>query len=259
MRKQALTLLLPNSIAQSYVPIFGYVPAGNPNIYREVFEGKVNLHQLLIPDPHANLIIKVGDVSMMDYGVFEKDYVVVDTLMTPNLDDLVLAVIRNHNLLTTFEYAYIKGLKIKGVVSHIIHFKKDISYFESSSRNSFYGDSFKKWLTSGIDLNQLLIKRPKETMILLVKGDSMIEDNIDDGDLVIVEQGGEPEDREIIVARINDGYTLKRFGRGDAFHANLIPANEKYNPIKINYQSNFVYHGKIIAVIKPKRKLDLIK
>lgn len=259
MRKQALTLLLPNSIAQSYVPIFGYVPAGNPNIYREVFEGKVNLHQLLIPNAHSNLIIKVGDVSMIDYGIFEKDYVIVDTLMAPSLDDLVLAFVQNNNFLTTFEYGYIKGLKIKGTVSHIIHFKKDISYFEASSRNSFYGDAFQKWLTSGIDLNQLLIKKPKETMILLVKGDSMIEDNIDDGDLVIVEQGGVPENKEIIVARIDDGYTLKRFRSGDAFHANLIPANQKYSPIKINYQSNFVYHGKVIAVIKPKRKLNLTK
>ncbi|MDM9381431.1 transcriptional repressor LexA [Chlorogloeopsis sp. ULAP01] len=77
---------------------------------------------------------------------------------------------------------------------------------------------------------------PSQTYALRVAGDSMIEDSIVDGDLVLLRPVPEPDQLKngtIVAARV-DGYgtTLKRFYRqGD--RVTLKPANPKYNPIEV--------------------------
>jgi repressor LexA len=78
-----------------------------------------------------------------------------------------------------------------------------------------------------------LVKRhaAARSFALYVRGDSMTDDGIDTGDLVVVEQRPTAENGETVVARI-DGYgvTLKRFYRGgDGIR--LQPANEAMDPL----------------------------
>ena len=78
--------------------------------------------------------------------------------------------------------------------------------------------------------------RPGERFVLRVKGESMIEDMIADGDLVIVESRNEARNGETVVA-IVDGSdaTLKRFfQKGDTIH--LEPANSSMEPIIVPAQ-----------------------
>lgn len=78
--------------------------------------------------------------------------------------------------------------------------------------------------------------RPGERFVLRVKGESMIEDMIADGDLVIVESRNEARNGETVVA-IVDGSdaTLKRFfQKGDTIH--LEPANSSMEPIVVPAQ-----------------------
>lgn len=71
----------------------------------------------------------------------------------------------------------------------------------------------------------------KECYLLRVTGDSMIEDQIRDGDLVLVEKRSVPVNGEIVVAIINDNEaTLKRFFKENN-HIRLQPANAKMKPI----------------------------
>jgi len=71
----------------------------------------------------------------------------------------------------------------------------------------------------------------KECYLLRVTGDSMIEDQIRDGDLVLVEKRSVPVNGEIVVAIINDNEaTLKRFFKENK-HIRLQPANVKMKPI----------------------------
>lgn len=79
--------------------------------------------------------------------------------------------------------------------------------------------------------------RPGERFVLRVKGESMIEDMIADGDLVIVESRNEARNGETVVA-IVDGSdaTLKRFyQKGDTVH--LEPANSSMEPIIVPAQN----------------------
>jgi repressor LexA len=99
-----------------------------------------------------------------------------------------------------------------------------------------------------LDLSNLLL--PPQTYALRVTGDSMIEDLITDGDLVLMRPVAEPDQLKngtIVAARVEGhGTTLKRFYRqGD--RVTLKPANVKYNPIEVSAVSVQV-QGALIGV-----------
>lgn len=87
------------------------------------------------------------------------------------------------------------------------------------------------------------------TYVLKVRGDSMIDDHIADGDYVIVERRAEPRDGQTVVALVDENdATLKRFYR-EGPQVRLQPANASYPPIyvdadKVNIQ------GVVIGVLR---------
>lgn len=72
----------------------------------------------------------------------------------------------------------------------------------------------------------------RETFMLTVKGDSMIEAGILSGDRVIVAQTDTAENGEIVVALLDDSATVKRFFRGDGY-IRLQPENSSMEPILV--------------------------
>jgi repressor LexA len=92
------------------------------------------------------------------------------------------------------------------------------------------------------------LARGEETFALKVKGDSMIEDGILDGDLVIIRQQHTAENGDIVCALIGNEATLKRFQRKEN-QITLIPANPKYEPIVIS-KGEFRILGKATGVIR---------
>ena len=81
---------------------------------------------------------------------------------------------------------------------------------------------------------------------LHVKGDSMINAGILDGDIVIVNQTPVADNGEIVVALIDDEATVKRFFKEDE-HIRLQPENDKYPPIIVDECSVL---GKVITLIR---------
>lgn len=87
----------------------------------------------------------------------------------------------------------------------------------------------------------------KNAFALKVKGDSMIDDGILEGDYVVVEPCQSPKNGDIIVALIDkDDVTLKRFYR-EKDHIRLQPANKKYQPIRVK---KITIQGKVRGVIR---------
>ncbi|MBU0580881.1 MAG: transcriptional repressor LexA [Candidatus Margulisbacteria bacterium] len=89
-----------------------------------------------------------------------------------------------------------------------------------------------------------------EAFALSVKGESMIEDHILDGDYVIIRRQTGAAPREIVAVLINDEVTLKRFyHHGD--YIELRPSNPAMSPIKINRGDASVrILGKMIGLIR---------
>jgi repressor LexA len=85
---------------------------------------------------------------------------------------------------------------------------------------------------------------------LKVKGDSMIEAHIIDGDLALIRPQPTAENGEIVVALIDGAATLKRFNHeGD--HIRLQPENRQMQPILIHkYDAETVIVGKLMKIIR---------
>lgn len=88
------------------------------------------------------------------------------------------------------------------------------------------------------------------TYALQVRGESMIEDHICDGDYVLVERADNARDGEIVVALV-DGMetTLKRFYREPENRVRLQPANSTMQPIFVN-GNQVAVQGKVLAVLR---------
>lgn len=92
------------------------------------------------------------------------------------------------------------------------------------------------------------IARGKELFALKVKGDSMIEEGILEGDCVIVKRQESAENGEIIAALIGAEATLKRFYRkGDT--VTLKPSNKNYDPVVL-HRGEFRILGKVVGLVR---------
>ncbi len=85
-------------------------------------------------------------------------------------------------------------------------------------------------LTDTISIDEYLIPHKEATYILEVKGDSMIDAGIQEGDLVVVERKGSPKEGDIVIAEVDGGWTMKYF-RKNGNQVYLQPANVKYKNI----------------------------
>ncbi len=92
-----------------------------------------------------------------------------------------------------------------------------------------------------------LVKDPLNTYVLKVKGSSMIEDGIFNGDYVIIQRNPSPKDGDVVVALLNNEYaTLKKFYR-EKGRIRLQPANSTMKPI---YVKDVNIQGIVKAVIR---------
>lgn len=98
-----------------------------------------------------------------------------------------------------------------------------------------------------IKVSPSMVSGKKRSYVLQVKGDSMIEDGILDGDYVIIEEQNIASDGEIVVALLENGLaTLKRFFR-EPDRIRLEPANASMDPI---YATDVKIQGKCVGVIR---------
>lgn len=81
-----------------------------------------------------------------------------------------------------------------------------------------------------LNLDEYLVKDRGATYLLEVKGDSMIDAGIQEGDLVLVEKGKQARVGDIVVAQVDGDYTLKYYRQKGA-QVYLEPANKKYKNI----------------------------
>lgn len=100
-----------------------------------------------------------------------------------------------------------------------------------------------------IDLNKHLIKHPSATFYGRVKGESMKEAGINDGSLLVIDRSIEPRDGKIAVCYIDGEFTVKKIKieKGECW---LMPANDKYKPIKITPENNFLIWGIVTYTIQ---------
>lgn len=88
-----------------------------------------------------------------------------------------------------------------------------------------------------------------ENYVLRVKGDSMIDDHIEDGDYVIVRQKPEASPGQTVVAFVNGEATLKRYYPKKGI-VELHPRNPAYEVIRVSAQDEFRIGGVVLAILR---------
>ena len=102
-------------------------------------------------------------------------------------------------------------------------------------------------LIDTMSLDDYLIQNKEATYILQVKGDSMIDAGIREGDLVIVERNNTPRVGDIVIAEVDGEWTMKYLRkRGETYY--LVPANQKYKPIVATKELRI--EAVVIAVVR---------
>ena len=97
---------------------------------------------------------------------------------------------------------------------------------------------------------------PKPHYLLRVQGMSMRDAGILDGDLVVVHRTPEVRSRQIVVARVDDEVTVKRY-RQDGSVVWLLPENDEFEPIQVDLnKQTMVIEGVVVGVIRNGIPLD---
>ena len=93
--------------------------------------------------------------------------------------------------------------------------------------------------------------QPRADYMLRVVGDSMVNVGIFDGDLLAVHSTSAARENQIIVARVDDEVTVKRFRKSSKREVLLIAENDAYEPIKVDLaQQSFAIEGISVGVLR---------
>lgn len=104
-------------------------------------------------------------------------------------------------------------------------------------------------IEGSVVVDPTFMKKTENSFALRVKGDSMINAGIFEGDLVIVSPKKEAVNGEIVVAMLDDEVTVKTIEIKNN-NIRLIPSNNDYNPIEINPEREFSIVGKVVGVVR---------
>jgi DNA polymerase V len=100
-----------------------------------------------------------------------------------------------------------------------------------------------------IDLNKHLIKHPSATFYGRVKGESLKNAGISDGDLLVIDRSLEPQHGKIAVCYIDGEFTAKRI-HIEKNELWLMPENESYKAIKIEQENDFLVWGIVTFMLR---------
>ena len=104
-----------------------------------------------------------------------------------------------------------------------------------------------------VDILRMLCPNPEASFLIRVKGNSMIDAKIYDGDIIIVDKSNRsPSNHEVAVCELNGEYTIKHVLQKDS-RVWLYPANPDYQPIEVKECDDFSVWGVVTYTIHKPR------
>lgn len=131
-----------------------------------------------------------------------------------------------------------------------------IPYADEGIRAGFPSPA-QDYMEQAIDLNKELIKHPASAFFGCVVGDSMRDEGIEEGDILVIDKSLELQDDDLAVCFIDGDFTVKRV-RIEPNAVWLIPANPKYSLIKVTKENEFIVWGIVTYTIKKNRRKKIM-
>ena len=149
--------------------------------------------------------------------------------------------------------SHIKALVKKGVIEKVPGSSRGIKLVEEISGIPLIGSvAAGSPITAYENVEKTIHSNPLNKSVdffLRVQGESMIDAGILDNDLVGVRKTRNAENGEILVARLEDEVTLKRFKK-DSSGIRLVAENKSFSDIRVDETSNFSIEGKAVGIIR---------
>ena len=149
--------------------------------------------------------------------------------------------------------SHIKALVKKGVIEKVPGSSRGIKLVEEISGIPLIGSvAAGSPITAYENVEKTIHSNPLNKSVdffLRVQGESMIDAGILDNDLVGVRKTKNAENGEIVVARLEDEVTLKRFKK-DSSSIRLVAENKSFSDIRVDETSNFSIEGKAVGIIR---------
>ena len=149
--------------------------------------------------------------------------------------------------------SHIKALVKKGVIEKVPGSSRGIKLVEEISGIPLIGSvAAGSPITAYENVEKTILSNPLNKSVdffLRVQGESMIDAGILDNDLVGVRKTKNAENGEIVVARLEDEVTLKRFKK-DSSGIRLVAENKSFSDIRVDETSNFSIEGKAVGIIR---------
>ncbi|MEJ8803438.1 LexA family protein [Pontibacter sp. H249] len=104
------------------------------------------------------------------------------------------------------------------------------------------------YLEDKIDIGKYLIQNPTSTFMMRVKGNSMVDANIHEGDVLVIDKSLKATDGMPVVCFLDGEFTVKTFKKiGDK--AYLMPANAAYKPIEVTEEMDMRVWGVVVWIL----------
>lgn len=129
----------------------------------------------------------------------------------------------------------------------------ELQYADSGIRAGFPSPA-QDYITETIDLNRDLIRHPVATFYGRVVGDSMIEEGIEEGDILVIDRALEPANGDLAVCCLDGEFTLKRILIKPSGEIWLVPSNSNYRPIPVTEGNELIIWGIVTYTIKSNRR-----
>jgi len=155
-------------------------------------------------------------------------------------------------------HKHLANLESKGLIRRKWNFSRAIEVLDPTSRPGAVELPLLGFVAAGAPIETIetddTFVVPEQLLgrgtsfVLRVRGDSMIDDGICDGDFIVVEQRDRASNGETVVALVNGDATVKRFQQeGDSIR--LLPANARMAPI-VAPASDVEIRGVVVAVMR---------
>ena len=108
------------------------------------------------------------------------------------------------------------------------------------------------YLDLPIDLNEYLVENSAATFYIRVSGNSMQDEGINDGDLLVVDRSKNPKNNDIVIGVLNGEFTVKKIQKTKT-KLFMVAANKEYKKIEITEEMDFSVWGVVTYVIHKTR------
>ena len=263
------------------------IPAGFPSPAADYIGDRIDLNEVLILSPGATYYARVRDYYLVEEELEQGDGILFDTRLAPRTGDLAFCEVCGERVLKyirkrgrelwllgggTDDTLPVDGeteARVLGVVTVVIKVrrfkrrrtrlidrlpqKEQPALFERRAIRASYFPASDVPVAGLVDLNEELIPNPVSTFFGKVKGLSLIDDDIEDSDSVIVDRMLEPRWGDLAVCVTSEGFTMKYVEVHDDGEIWLMPGNKDYAPIRITGENERLIWGIVTHSIRQLR------